>query len=219
MRASEIKAETDLGRLEQFICHQRQSIHSAGDPFIVPDHGSIENALVLARDQCEKSQGRFQIIVRAGRYRFREPIILHESISLSGEGRPSIVGTWNFNGGNSVITGVEFECSGGRCLTVENGEVLLEHCSIFVGLHLNALPSTLLICTGGLVTLRQCNLRGKSSSDLARDGIAVCGKGRVLAELSKLYWCEFAVSAGDTAQVTFIIRSSKTVSFDSSFGR
>jgi hypothetical protein len=198
--------EVENGFVEKFIANQRRCNHSSGPSFFVPDHGSIEEAFITARLQHDKFPEGFKIVVRSGKYIFREPVFLDQKIDLCGEGHPIVVGSLIFEGGKSRISGVDFENAGGSCLIVNSGEVLLEHCNIHSAInrfHAINSASTALLCNGGLLTMRQCILGGKSNECCANDGIAVRSNGRVLAEMSKVSWCEYAISVGDNAQVEF----------------
>ena len=175
--------------------------------FVVPEDGSIEDALAQGRlfsREFPHSPDGLIITICAGEYFFLEAVTVNFKIVVCGEGRPTIRGSWIFQGAQSSISGIDFENSAGPCITVSGGEVLLENCNILTTVdepHIPSVPKSSLICTGGLVTMQRCNLGGTTGKRV-KDGIVVSGKGRVNVELSKVIWCDYAAAASDSSQVT-----------------
>jgi hypothetical protein len=174
--------------------------------FVIPDHGTLEDALCLARELSGRYADGLPVLIRSGIYHFQNCVVLNHKIIITGDGRPVLRGRWVIEGSMSRFSGVDFENVGGPCLTVQGGELLLDQCNVLAStdrLATSNEPSVALLCSAGLATLRQCNLGGKTDGQSAKDGIVAYGSGNVLAELSKVSWCEYAVGAADSAQVHF----------------
>jgi hypothetical protein len=194
------------GQIEAFLQSENENQRKLNSienlsQFIIPDHGTLEDALCMSRDLSGRYADGFPVLIRSGVYQFQNVFVVNHKIVISGEGRPVLRGRWIFEGSVSRFTGVDFENVDGPCLTVQGGELSLDQCNVLASTSPFNEPSAVLLCSAGLATLRQCSLGGQAIGLPAKDGIIAYGKGNVLIELSKVSWCDFAVGAADSAQV------------------